>query len=86
MNDDNAKSKPCGVFGSYGWSGEAIDILETRLKDTGFSLAFPSIRSKFRVSICFESKNEVLSANKNRKLGTEVFVFRTSVFLIQYLP
>lgn len=23
---------PCGVFGSFGWSGEAVDELENRLK------------------------------------------------------
>ena len=24
---------PCGVFGSFGWSGEAVDELQFRLKD-----------------------------------------------------
>jgi flavin reductase (DIM6/NTAB) family NADH-FMN oxidoreductase RutF len=35
------------VFGSFGWSGEAIDLLESKLKDGGYSLAFESIRIKF---------------------------------------
>jgi hypothetical protein len=30
------------------WSGEAVDELEGRLKDSGFSFAFPAIRVKFR--------------------------------------
>ena len=40
--------KPSGVFGSFGWSGEAVDIMEGKLKDAGFPLAFPSIRCKFK--------------------------------------
>ena len=29
------KHMPCGVFGSFGWSGEAVDELQFRLKDSG---------------------------------------------------
>ena len=39
---------PYGVFGSFGWSGEAVDELQFRLKDSGFPLAFDPIRAKFR--------------------------------------
>jgi flavorubredoxin/flavin reductase (DIM6/NTAB) family NADH-FMN oxidoreductase RutF len=42
-----AKNKLAGVFGSYGWSGEAVDIVEEKLKDSGFRLGFDSIRVKF---------------------------------------
>jgi hypothetical protein len=41
------RSKPVGVFGSFGWSGEAIDLLETKLRDGGFAFAFEPIRVKF---------------------------------------
>ena len=41
------RSKPVGVFGSFGWSGEAIDLLETKLRDGGFAFAFDPIRVKF---------------------------------------
>ncbi|MFN6133233.1 MAG: flavin reductase [Synechococcaceae cyanobacterium] len=41
------RTKPVGVFGSFGWSGEAIDLLETKLRDGGFSFAFEPIRVKF---------------------------------------
>ena len=41
------RSKPVGVFGSYGWSGEAIDLLETKLRDGGFNFAFAPIRVRF---------------------------------------
>jgi flavorubredoxin/flavin reductase (DIM6/NTAB) family NADH-FMN oxidoreductase RutF len=43
-----SKSQPAGVFGSFGWSGEAIDLLENKLKDGGYSLAFDPIRVKFK--------------------------------------
>lgn len=42
-----AKTKLAGVFGSYGWSGEAIDLLESKLKDANYSLGFESIRVRF---------------------------------------
>ena len=36
-----------GIFGSFGWSGEAIDLLETKLKDGGFKFGFDPVRIKF---------------------------------------
>lgn len=42
------KTKLAGVFGSYGWSGEAIDLLETKLQDAGYTLGFETIRVKFK--------------------------------------
>ena len=41
------RQKPVGVFGSFGWSGEALDLLENKLTDGGFSMAFDPIRVKF---------------------------------------
>lgn len=41
------KTKLAGVFGSYGWSGEAIDILENKLRDAHYSLGFEPIRVRF---------------------------------------
>ena len=41
------RSKPVGVFGSFGWSGEAVDLLETKLRDGGFQFGFDPIRVKF---------------------------------------
>ena len=41
------RRKPVGVFGSFGWSGEAVDLLETKLRDGGFSFGFEPIRVKF---------------------------------------
>jgi flavorubredoxin/flavin reductase (DIM6/NTAB) family NADH-FMN oxidoreductase RutF len=41
------RAKPVGVFGSFGWSGEALDLLESKLRDGGFRFAFQPIRVKF---------------------------------------
>ncbi|MGD1704086.1 diflavin flavoprotein [Dapis sp. BLCC M229] len=43
-----SKDKLAGVFGSFGWSGEAIDFLESRLKDAGYKFGFEPIRVKFK--------------------------------------
>ena len=42
-----AKTKLAGVFGSYGWSGEAIDLIESKLKDANYRLGFDTIRVRF---------------------------------------
>ncbi|MGI0486307.1 diflavin flavoprotein [Pantanalinema rosaneae CENA516] len=42
-----AKTKVAGVFGSYGWSGEAVDLLESKLQDAGYPFGFEPIRVKF---------------------------------------
>ncbi len=41
------RAKPVGVFGSFGWSGEALDLLESKLRDGGFDFAFAPIKVKF---------------------------------------
>jgi len=43
-----SKTKLAGVFGSFGWSGEAIDLLEGKLKDAGYKFGFEPIRAKFK--------------------------------------
>ena len=37
-----------GVFGSYGWSGEAVNELATKLQEAGFRLGCPPLRIKFK--------------------------------------
>lgn len=37
-----------GVFGSFGWSGEAIDQLEGKLRDAGYRFGFETMRVKFK--------------------------------------
>ncbi len=41
-------NKLAGVFGSFGWSGEAIDLIEDKLKDAGYRFGFEPIRVKFK--------------------------------------
>lgn len=41
------KTKLAGVFGSYGWSGEAVDLIESKLVDANYRLGFDTIRVRF---------------------------------------
>jgi len=41
-------NKLAGVFGSFGWSGEAVDLIEGKLKDAGYRFGFEPIRVKFK--------------------------------------
>ncbi len=66
------KLKLAGVFGSYGWSGEAIDLLESKLKDAGFQLGFEPIRVKFKPTAatlqeCEEAGTDFAQALKKAK-------------------
>ena len=46
LSEGNRKN-PIGIFGSYGWSGEALDLLESKLRDGGFQFGFEPIKIKF---------------------------------------
>ncbi|MGB8698589.1 MAG: diflavin flavoprotein [Thermosynechococcaceae cyanobacterium] len=66
------KIKLAGVFGSYGWSGEAIDLLETKLKDAGFQFGFDPIRVKFKptaatLQLCEEAGTDFAQTLKKTK-------------------
>jgi flavorubredoxin len=50
LREPATRQLPCGVFGSFGWSGEAVDEMEAKLKDGGYGFAFNSIRVKFKPS------------------------------------
>ncbi|MBD3881657.1 diflavin flavoprotein [Phormidium tenue FACHB-886] len=43
-----ARTKLTGVFGSFGWSGEAIDLVYNKLQDAGYRFGFEPIRVKFK--------------------------------------
>ncbi|MGF1568730.1 MAG: diflavin flavoprotein [Nodosilinea sp.] len=67
-----SKAQLAGVFGSFGWSGEAIDLLESKLKDGGYSLAFEPIRVKFKptdvtLKYCEELGTDFAQALKKAK-------------------
>lgn len=84
LQDPEARSKPCGVFGSFGWSGEAVDEMEQRLKDGGFKFAFSPIRCKFKptesmIQTCEESGTDlaqnVKKTNKIKKKSKDGLQF-----------
>lgn len=41
-------NKLAGVFGSYGWSGEAFDLIEGKLRDAGYRFGFDTLKVKFK--------------------------------------
>ena len=50
LRDPKAKEMPCGVFGSFGWSGEAVDELEKRLTVRGCLLCLRNYTHAQRTS------------------------------------
>ena len=75
-----AKALPCGAYGSFGWSGEAVDILHGRLKDSGFPMAFKPIKIQFRpdakaIQVCEESGTDlaqgIIKSKKKQQRQTE---------------
>lgn len=66
------KGQLAGVFGSFGWSGEAIDLLEDKLRDAGHSFGFDPIRVKFKptdatLKLCEEAGTDFAQALKKAK-------------------
>lgn len=43
----NSRGKPAGCFGSFGWSGEAVDMIESHLKYLGFKVKSGGIKVNF---------------------------------------
>ncbi|GIL62757.1 hypothetical protein Vafri_16932 [Volvox africanus] len=77
IREPSAKAMPCGVFGSFGWSGEAVDEMEGRLRDAGFGFAFDSIRVKFKPTakdllLCEESGRALAQSIKKRAKTKEL--------------
>ncbi|WP_448562291.1 diflavin flavoprotein [Trichothermofontia sp.] len=65
-------TKLAGVFGSYGWSGEAIDLIETKLRDANFSFGFDPIRVRFSptamtLQLCEDAGAEFAQQVRRRK-------------------
>jgi len=78
-----AKTKLAGVFGSYGWSGEAIDLIEGKLREAGYRFGFEPIRVKFKptdvtLQYCKEAGTDFAQALKRAK-KTRVLRQQTSV-------
>ena len=67
-----AKSKLAGVFGSYGWSGEAVDEVESKLQQAGYRFGIDTIRVKFKptdaiLQQCKEAGTDFAQALKKAK-------------------
>jgi flavorubredoxin/flavin reductase (DIM6/NTAB) family NADH-FMN oxidoreductase RutF len=62
-----SKTKLAGVFGSYGWSGEAIDLLESKLLNAGYALGCDTLRVKFKPTA--EAIKECETAGENFALA-----------------
>ncbi|NES24443.1 MAG: FprA family A-type flavoprotein, partial [Symploca sp. SIO3E6] len=66
------KTKLAGAFGSFGWSGEAIDLIESKFRDAGYQLGFETIRVKFKptevtLQYCEEAGTDFAQALKKAK-------------------
>ncbi|MEH1943483.1 MAG: diflavin flavoprotein [Nostoc sp.] len=62
-------NKLAGAFGSFGWSGEAVDLIEGKLKDAGYRFGFDTIRVKFKpddatLQLCEEAGTDFAQALK----------------------
>ncbi|MEH2073911.1 MAG: diflavin flavoprotein [Nostoc sp.] len=70
-------NKLAGVFGSFGWSGEAVDLIESKLKDAGYRFGFDTIRVKFKpddatLQLCEEAGTDFAQAlKKARKVRSQ---------------
>ncbi|MEH2127476.1 diflavin flavoprotein [Nostoc sp.] len=65
-------NKLAGAFGSFGWSGEAVDLIEGKLKDAGYRFGFDTIRVKFKpddatLQLCEEAGTDFAQALKKAK-------------------
>lgn len=82
-------NKLAGVFGSFGWSGEAVDLIEGKLKDAGYRFGFDPIRVKFKpndatLQLCEEAGTDFAQAlKKARKVRS---AFRSSASLSPRQP
>ncbi len=85
------KTKLAGAFGSYGWSGEAIDLLESKFRNAGYKIGFEPIRIKFKptdlvLKTCEETgtdfaqtlKKALRDRTKSRKTTANTDVDRTA--------
>ncbi|MEH2187566.1 MAG: diflavin flavoprotein [Nostoc sp.] len=65
-------NKLAGTFGSFGWSGEAVDLIESKLKDAGYRFGFDTIRVKFKpddatLQLCEEAGTDFAQALKKAR-------------------
>ena len=70
----NLKSKLGGVFGSYGWTGEGVKMVEDRLRGLKLRVPIPGIRIKL-----IPTEEEILSCREfGHELAQELMGLRQS--------
>ncbi len=77
-------NKLAGVFGSFGWSGEAVDLIEGKLKDAGYRFGFDAIRVKFKpddatLQLCEQAGTDFAQTLKKAKKVRSQSVSATTV-------
>ncbi len=70
------KTKLAGVFGSFGWSGEAIDLLESKFQNAGYRFGFETIRVKFKpteltLKTCEEAGTDFAQALRKKQKSSK---------------
>ena len=73
------RKKYIGIFGSYGWSGEALELLENKLRDGGFKFGFDPIKIKFSPDAIMIKTLEETGAVFGRKLNKEQRKIKTKL-------
>ncbi|WP_017326080.1 diflavin flavoprotein [Synechococcus sp. PCC 7336] len=63
-----SKEQLVGVFGSYGWSGEAVDIIANKLRDAGYLFGFEPLSVKFTPDAAMLQKCEELGTDFGQAL------------------
>lgn len=72
MGTRNVRGRPAAAFGSYGWSGEAVQMVESRLKDIGLDIVSAGLEVNFApdeeaFEACRQLGREFAEAIKARK-------------------
>lgn len=73
-------TKIAGVVGSYGWSGEAVDFIDNKLKEAGYKFGFKALKVKFKPSDVILKECEELGTDfvQALKKGSKIRIPQTA--------
>ncbi len=77
MNSAHHQGKYVSTFGSYGWSGEGVDNIQSRLKNLNLKV-LPSCKLKFKPSL----ENEAVLENYGKELAQAIYQNKNQITLI----
>lgn len=66
-----SKTQLVGAFGSYGWSGEAVELIAAKLRDAGYSFGFDPLAIKFAPTAAILQQCEELGTDFAHALKKE---------------